>query len=1167
MVGREAPVATRSFPLSLMLPTSNATSSCKERHPRSARVKDLSSMPSSAGQPPTVKTAVVAHTETKLPSIGRGNNKNQYNAVPAAPSGMCNDAAMLMRRNIQQWSSSRSARSPLKTEVSPVLYVSRDTAIDQLKLSLKKLSQQLCHSYFKYDKMVGDAQADSNYSVEPIANESSPSTLFNRDHYLLQVSLYRTRHLPDEDTKELEQLSSSLSLPLAQERVWSFSCSSISDKTDNDCTDEGSSIETGNPNAQDISTNPASLTAANTFATNKGYDYKISCASSLSWKADDDTLLDIDDVKRKALLTYHRAAQIYKSRIAELTQQVEELRQREASMSEGGSKYALMQQQLIEEVGVRRCLQSRTKALVKLVERAGGQIRRLEDRIESMNCLELEIAEPGAQKREWQREDSSGSTSLERHLHSSNRQWSMSRHRSFAAGGTSLIDWSIAQAVVPDLSVNGRRHIDVLDDVVSHIERITSDCKQLQKERDELATVLNTTEVNLDRLKVQHHELNQNFTKEMEAVVRAHQEIESLKYALNVQRASAEEQKRNFDRERVKLVQNQQTAEIAVRKAVENKAHFIGLGRALQVPPFLRYDGKVKNLSLMKADLENIINSVWMERDAVNKVIRKVKRRLGIYFKNTVQRMANANQTHRKLQAEGGAVLEDPRGDLSNISVLQTAFSVSSYLPNTDNVAVLQSYDLSEGDGIDDLEDIGEDSYVGDTQGGGGGALLLVDYDNLNLLKTLPGTFAEHLTIYLVKNYDSIIKQINYEGYRSAAAPTSPPVSPVGSPTRDSMRSGGLFAVGPGVAELAYSIMDGCEKFKFDADIELFRRVAKGEVSELAYFDQMIMLAKLKMLLLDISQEGRLRAAVLIQALEKFFLYKSSEDLDLLLAALLADIGGSGYDVAENSLLQDADSILKRKNERISSEVVNRLFSSNEHGNQGTFVEMLRDQHLDDICTYSAEVSSEIAACVHLVDSYVANESQEPEVNVKSEDGNAPLIRFDPIVKSHSADEVPLSLIRRQLRTIDPRKPVEDWNAFLSQVLRLYKAAEKQGHSNYGLLGVMDPNDMVSLVTTSMSVSTASSSIHRMMSNILRVTNAEVNDTAAVNDTSATDHGVDKNAAEREAQLKAAAFTSSTTLNLRELVHAEKFAAASKYVFCKRYAARDAVVDSDADEE
>ncbi|MES1910975.1 MAG: hypothetical protein MHM6MM_003488 [Cercozoa sp. M6MM] len=127
------------------------------------------------------------------------------------------------------------------------------------------------------------------------------------------------------------------------------------------------------------------------------------------------------------------------------------------------------------------------------------------------------------------------------------------------------------------------------------------------------------------------------------------------------------------------------------------------------------------------------------------------------------------------------------------------------------------------------------------------------------------------------------------------------------------------------IADWGYNFLSGLKKYRYDADIDMFLRILEGELPQGVYQDQNNLLERLEKEIENEAQRDEIETNVLQQLLRDFFgTSKRKERLRELLKALKVDD--------------------PRRQVQWPA-----LFEEDEDGNQGTFVEMLRDQHLEEI--------------------------------------------------------------------------------------------------------------------------------------------------------------------------------------------------------------------------
>jgi len=197
--------------------------------------------------------------------------------------------------------------------------------------------------------------------------------------------------------------------------------------------------------------------------------------------------------------------------------------------------------------------------------------------------------------------------------------------------------------------------------------------------------------------------------------------------------------------------------------------------------------------------------------------------------------------------------------------------------------------------------------------------------------------------------------------------------------------------------EMAYSLMDACARFKYDADVELFHRILVGDVPEDAYYDQMVMVEKFRMLLVEteyrsageedydwvLNEEGRrqneesrrqslsqndsptspaetasprrrvgpngkLQAKQILENIQMFFPAKAEAHYFQLRIALCDQVG------LRHIRQQGTEEELQQGLEQTEVKYVD-LFQSDAKGNQGAFMEVLRDQYVEELMVHTTE--------------------------------------------------------------------------------------------------------------------------------------------------------------------------------------------------------------------
>eukprot|EP01012_Entosiphon_sulcatum_P041548 TRINITY_DN55404_c0_g1_i1.p1 TRINITY_DN55404_c0_g1~~TRINITY_DN55404_c0_g1_i1.p1 ORF type:complete len:793 (+),score=137.75 TRINITY_DN55404_c0_g1_i1:22-2379(+) len=202
--------------------------------------------------------------------------------------------------------------------------------------------------------------------------------------------------------------------------------------------------------------------------------------------------------------------------------------------------------------------------------------------------------------------------------------------------------------------------------------------------------------------------------------------------------------------------------------------------------------------------------------------------------------------------------------------------------------------------------------------------------------------------------------------------------------------------------ELSYSIVDACERFQADADVELFLRVLRDEIPEDTFYDQMCMIQKLKdMFARSADKSGVIAVFSVVALLGRFFPCKSEEHHSLMLMALIQDLEFNPALVVANQTSPTAAERPPPLETRtgsfcISEDLLEKemryqhLFRSDAQGNQGHFMECIRGQHLEEVISYQVDIQDAICEL------------------------------------ANGATRVSLRAVRAKLQALDPQKPIKD---------------------------------------------------------------------------------------------------------------------------------------------
>ena len=211
------------------------------------------------------------------------------------------------------------------------------------------------------------------------------------------------------------------------------------------------------------------------------------------------------------------------------------------------------------------------------------------------------------------------------------------------------------------------------------------------------------------------------------------------------------------------------------------------------------------------------------------------------------------------------------------------------------------------------------------------------------------------------------------------------------------------------VAEVAYNLLDGCKRYNHDADIELFSKVMSGLLSEKVVKQQMKMLSTIK---------KTVEADALDDKDKPKKNFPSKEDVMHAVQTLCPFYLPGAYERILEALNMDCP--------KKGAVDWPRLFAEDSEGNQLSFVEALRDEHLHDreayfddlehaICDQDPEHdgfvnSQQLLAAVKLVDPDASEEEQLAVVRqglmIEKKDKDGEVISRELI---HPMQELPVS--------------------------------------------------------------------------------------------------------------------------------------------------------------
>eukprot|EP01065_Artemidia_motanka_P023821 TRINITY_DN28486_c0_g1_i1.p1 TRINITY_DN28486_c0_g1~~TRINITY_DN28486_c0_g1_i1.p1 ORF type:complete len:865 (+),score=276.88 TRINITY_DN28486_c0_g1_i1:341-2596(+) len=223
------------------------------------------------------------------------------------------------------------------------------------------------------------------------------------------------------------------------------------------------------------------------------------------------------------------------------------------------------------------------------------------------------------------------------------------------------------------------------------------------------------------------------------------------------------------------------------------------------------------------------------------------------------------------------------------------------------------------------------------------------------------------------------------------------------------------------VAELAYNSIDALTRYRADGDCELFLLVLNGKVPEAVFEDQDEFLNQIREMFNELDTEGNgivQRKAVrtqLSQVLRNF----SMENLLRVRLGLELDQSEEENEVRWES-----------------------LFDEDEDGNQGSFVEALRDCYMQEILDYQVDVAEAVRAAARA-------KGEKKAVPRKSRASPRSFMRLGSPRSNGSISEdvetvivVSLSHIKEALHALDTEKPDEELNLYLARGMRMVSFEE-----------------------------------------------------------------------------------------------------------------------------
>jgi len=150
------------------------------------------------------------------------------------------------------------------------------------------------------------------------------------------------------------------------------------------------------------------------------------------------------------------------------------------------------------------------------------------------------------------------------------------------------------------------------------------------------------------------------------------------------------------------------------------------------------------------------------------------------------------------------------------------------------------------------------------------------------------------------------------------------------------------FGIQSRVVETGYSLLNALQRYRYDADCELFATILDGELSEDVYRDQVKFLKALcaELEAADKKRTGTLPRAEIEGIVSKLCPAKNEQNMKKLMNAL----------------------DLNDPEQRVRYDL---LFKEDRDGNQGPFLEELRDQHLAEIDRFHRDIKDALKAAAN----------------------------------------------------------------------------------------------------------------------------------------------------------------------------------------------------------
>jgi hypothetical protein len=754
----------------------------------------------------------------------------------------------------------------------------------------------------------------------------------------------------------------------------------------------------------------------------------------------------INVVKARARKAYTKAVSGYKLKLTQQRDMIAKLKAQCETTQAGGTKFNQLEEDLqIVREECRKQL-GKIKTLVSLLDRAGQTIRYHEDQRHA-DAMGNAIRKEGA------------------------AQWSQVRRIMPALDvEPPRTDAQIFTDVLRFMD----QQEDKLAEYSSHTEQLTTQLEEAQSAFDALQRTTKALQRDLEQTKFELEALRQrrkfeqderSSTLSTSAATPQQTNISSATIKpipgggltpsalpLTLPGSQVTSNAKTAIEERLRLMERISSLESALKATTELKSTFVPFGVVDAIPPFLRYPkgSPLRNIQLSKMEVENIICGIWLTRFLSSVVNSKPITESGWVVQGT-DALSDGKKPLAPNFSNGAAVVKS----LERMFTLavQTVFtsaagsSAGSFYGRGGASEVMASSPPMSTAASTTTATAPSSNYGSPNSTGGGPQLSpdrhpacdFTDDNNISMWQVKRSeakrvvNMIDHVTRFFLECIQPSACKTCLTLYTIGSGITTPPIATLQwqkrtdlflqCPQVPTLFRGQGTAVPEAVAEVTYSFVDGCEKYNFDGDINMFHRILQDEIPEAAYFDMMLMVEKLRAALINSHtlyaapyRWPTPTVATVLHMLKRFFPKKSRTSLLQLQRSLLLDMKETAMNIDAASLTRmmrsasnasmlaagpgaldtdDASAATRIKDlprvvfgvdggashgddqmhdtNSLASEAADaalrtpvdvvKLFASSESGNQGYFVETLKSQYMNELVRYAQEVREAVVAC------------------------------------------------------------------------------------------------------------------------------------------------------------------------------------------------------------